>query len=109
MSPETARRVAANEIAKGDVIGAARFAGIQAAKDAHTYLLALDPLPLSRVTVDARVDADFIDVLASAEATSTETARLHALTAATVAALTVYDMCKSVDRTMTIGPVAVVD
>lgn len=109
MLPATARAIAANEMKKGDVLGAARFAGVQAAKEAASYLPLSDPELVSGVTIDFTVEAGAIEVTTRVEGTTSIGARMHALSAATVAALTIYDMCKSADRTMQIGPVTLVD
>ena len=109
MRPETARMVAANEMKKGDVLGAARFAGVQAAKDAASYLPLLEPELVGRTSVTFDVGDDVIAITASVEGATLIGANLHALSAATVAALTIYDMCKSADRTMQIGPVALAE
>lgn len=105
MRPETARAVAGNEMKKGDVLSTARFAGVQAAKDAASFVSLLDPEPVRDVTVDFEVGAGFIDVTVGATCAKATSAHARALSGATVAALTVYDMCKSADRTMRIGPV----
>ena len=105
MQPSTAARVAANSLKKGDVLGTARFAAIQAAKDAASYLPHCDPVHVHHVSVHFTLHADAIDVEATAYAETCELADMPALTAVTVAALTIYDMCKSADRTMVIGPV----
>ncbi|MHB8335217.1 MAG: cyclic pyranopterin monophosphate synthase MoaC [Acidimicrobiales bacterium] len=107
MRPETARAVATHGIKKGDVLGAARFAGLQAAKDTASYLPLLDPEPVSQVVVEFSVGEDHIEVTTSVSSTSKASARMRALSGATVATLTIYDMCKSADRTMRIGPVVV--
>ncbi len=106
MSPATAAAIVAHEMKKGDVLGAARFAGVQAAKEAASYLPLSDPELVHDVTVDFVVGEGSIDVTTRVEGTTSIGARMHALSAATVAALTIYDMCKSADRTMQIGPVA---
>ncbi|MHB8826992.1 MAG: cyclic pyranopterin monophosphate synthase MoaC [Acidimicrobiales bacterium] len=106
MSPATARAIVAHEMKKGDVLGAARYAGVQAAKEAASYLPLSDPEIVHDVTVDFTVGESSIDVTTRVEGTTPIGARMHALSAATVAALTIYDMCKSADRTMEIGPVA---
>ena len=109
MLPATARAIAANEMKKGDVLGAARFAGVQAAKEAASYLPLSDPELVSGVAVDFVVDEDSIEVSTRVTSDTLTGARMHALSATTVATLTIYDMCKSADRTMRIGPVAVLD
>ncbi len=108
MRPETARLITANELKKGDVLGAARFAGVQAAKAAHAYLPIAESTLVAGVTVALDVGDNFVDVRASVES-SHGPASTPAICAATVALLTVYDMCKSVDRTMVIGPVLLVN
>jgi cyclic pyranopterin phosphate synthase len=108
MSPETARRVASNEVAKGDVLGAARYAGLQAAKEADSYLPLYDTVADARVVVDFTVGDDSIDVRVGVTHHSDPPPHVEALTAAAAAALTIYDMCKAVDRTMVIGPVELV-
>ncbi len=105
MRPETARAVAGNEMKKGDVLSTARFAGMQAARDTASYVPLLDPEPVRDVTVDFEVGAGFIDVTVGATCVNASSAHARALSGSTVAALTVYDMCKSADRTMRIGPV----
>jgi cyclic pyranopterin phosphate synthase len=109
MLSETARAVAANEMKKGDVLGAARFAGREGAKEAASYLPLSEPEWVGRITIDFAVGEDAIDVTASVESESDLGARVRALSAVTVATLTIYDMCKSADRTMEIGPVAALD
>jgi len=109
MLETTAAQVAANELKKGDVLGTARFAGIQAAKGATALMpsagsSAVDEVVLSFEVADAHVDIESI-------VTAHDGARvgIQAMTAATVAALTIYDMCKSVDRTMVIEDIGLVE
>ncbi len=107
MNADTASSVAANTLKKGDVLGAARFAAIQAAKSAASFLPLANSGPPRRTTVefllsDTAVDVEVIVVGRDAEG---DDVTMPALSAATVATLTIYDMCKSVDRTMSIGPV----
>lgn len=106
MQPSTAARVASNSLKKGDVLGTARFAGVQAAKDAHSYLPLCDPALVHRVTILFTLHHDAIEVEATVESNLNDGLHMQALTAATVAALTIYDMCKSADRTMVIGPIS---
>ena len=104
ISPETARAVAAGDAPKGDVLGTARIAGIQAAKRTSDLIPLCHPLSLSFVGVEGSVDAERGEIVLIAEArTSGPTGvEMEALTAVAVAALTVYDMAKAVDRGMTI-------
>ena len=100
MAPATAALVAAGDAPKGDVLGTARIAGVQAAKRTAELIPLCHPLPLSFVDVAAVVDADGGTVTLTAEArTSAQTGvEMEAMTAASVAALTVYDMVKGVER-----------
>ena len=107
MSPETARAVEAGDAPKGDVLGAARLAGIQAAKRTWELIPLAHPLPLDRVDVEAAVDAAEGVVVLTAEASVTARTgvEMEAMTACSVAALTVYDMVKGVERGVTIESV----
>ena len=91
--------------AKGDVLAAARIAGIQAAKRTGELIPLCHPLPLDGVTVDLAPDAHGVRVEATVRCTGRTGVEMEALTAATVAALTVYDMLKAVDRGMVIEDV----
>jgi cyclic pyranopterin monophosphate synthase len=100
VTPETVRRVAACDAPKGDVTGVARIAGIQAAKRTSELIPMCHPLPLSFVGVEATVDADdgTITLTAEARTIGPTGVEMEALTAASVAALTVYDMVKGIER-----------
>jgi cyclic pyranopterin phosphate synthase len=100
VSPDTARRVLAGDAPKGDVLGTARIAGIQAGKRTADLIPLCHPLPLSFVGVDASVNPDAGEITLTAEArTVGQTGvEMEALTAASVAALTVYDMVKGIER-----------
>jgi cyclic pyranopterin phosphate synthase len=100
VSPETAARVEAGNAPKGDVIGVARIAGIQAAKRTSDLIPLCHPLSLSYVGVEGRIDAAAgeIELIAEARTTGPTGVEMEALTAASVAALTVYDMVKGVER-----------
>jgi cyclic pyranopterin phosphate synthase len=106
MLAETATNVATNSMKKGDVLGTARFAGVQAAKDADSYLPLAESALVNNIAINFSIEDDFIDVEASVESPGGGGVEMQALTAATVASLTIYDMCKSADRTMVIGPVS---
>src|SRR4051795_3568129 len=105
MKPETAAAVAAGDLPKGDVVSTARIAGIQAAKRTAELIPLCHPLPLSFVDVELVVDPEAASVLIRAEArTSAQTGvEMEAMTACAVAALTVYDMVKGVERGVMIG------
>ena len=111
MSTETAAMVARGDAPKGDVAGTARIAGIQAAKRTGELIPLCHPLALSFVDVAVEVDADGGEVTLTAEArTSAQTGvEMEAMIAAAVAALTVYDMVKGVERGVTVGEVALLE
>ena len=111
VSAQTARLVAAGDAPKGDVIGVARIAGIQAAKRTHELIPLCHQLPLAFVGVNARIDADagVIELTAEARTTAQTGVEMEALTAASVAALTVYDMVKGVERGAMIERVELVE
>ena len=91
---------------KGDVLAVARIAGIQAAKRTSDLIPLCHPLPVTKVAVDLRVEGASIRIEAVVETVGQTGVEMEALTAASVAALTVYDMCKSADKAMTITDVA---
>jgi len=103
MLPETTAKVASNAISKGDVLAAARVAGIQAAKRAADLIPLCHPLLVGSVNVNFTIGDDHVEVETQVETFDRTGVEMEALTACAVAALTVYDMCKSADRTMTIG------
>jgi cyclic pyranopterin monophosphate synthase len=98
MAPETAAAVARGDAPKGDVIGTARIAGIQAAKRTSELVPLCHPLPLSYVDVSASVEADRVVLTAEARTSAQTGVEMEAMTAAAVAALTVYDMVKGIER-----------
>lgn len=101
MLPDTLRLVRENVLAKGDVLAVARVAGIMAAKRTADLIPLCHPLPLTSVEVDFRFDGDSaIEVIGRAQTTDRTGVEMEALTAVTVAGLTIYDMCKAVDRTI---------
>jgi cyclic pyranopterin phosphate synthase len=111
MSPETAALVEAGDAPKGDVVSTARIAGIQAAKRTFELIPLCHPLPLSFVDVVVEIDTAAGVVTLTAEArTSAQTGvEMEAMTACAVAALTVYDMVKGVERGVEVGPVALLE
>ncbi len=106
MRSETAGLVAKGAIAKGDVLAVARVAGIQAAKRAPDLIPLCHPLLVGSVFVNFRIEDSFIEVESQVETIDRTGVEMEALTACTVACLTIYDMCKSADRSMVIGDVA---
>jgi cyclic pyranopterin monophosphate synthase len=106
MESETASKIASGAISKGDVLAVARVAGIQAAKQTPNLLPLCHPLLVGSVFVNFRIEDSHIEVEAQVDTVDRTGVEMEALTAAAIAALTVYDMCKSIDRTMTIGDLA---
>jgi len=107
MLPTTARRL--RELPKGDALTTAQLAGIMAAKRTSELIPLCHPLPLTHVSVELEVGDDSVTILASAETTAQTGVEMEALTAASVAALTVYDMAKAIDKGMRIVEVALVE
>ena len=100
MQPQTARLIAAGTAAKGDVLGVARIAGIMAAKQTALLIPLCHPLPIDAVTIDLVAGDTTVEITATVRTAGRTGVEMEALTAASVAALTVYDMCKSMDRSM---------
>lgn len=111
MSPATAAAVAAGDAPKGDVIGTARIAGIQAAKRTGELIPLCHPIGLDGVDVAADLDATAgtLTLTATARVTARTGVEMEAMTAATVAALTVYDMVKGIERGVVIESVALLE
>jgi cyclic pyranopterin phosphate synthase len=111
MSPRTAAVVERGDAPKGDVLGTARIAGIQAAKRTGELIPLCHPLPLSFVDVAASVDAGTgtVTLVAEARVSARTGVEMEAMTAAAVAALTVYDMVKGLERGVEVGQVALVE
>ncbi len=111
MKPETLDLVLRGDAKKGDVLGTARIAGIMAAKRTHELIPLCHPLGLSSVTVELEPDPDTnsIHVVATAKVTGQTGVEMEALTAASVACLTIYDMVKAVDRGMVISDIKLLE
>ena len=107
MAPATARRL--RELPKGDALVAAQLAGIMAAKRASELIPLCHPLPLSHIEVSLDVGEDAVEITAVVETTAQTGVEMEALTAVSVAALTVYDMAKAIDKAMSISDVALLD
>ena len=105
MSPETVAAVRAHQTPKGDPVETARLAGIMAAKRTSELIPLCHPLALTHADVRAEVRDDGIYIEAEAATTAQTGVEMEALTAASVAALTIYDMCKAIDKAMTITDV----
>jgi cyclic pyranopterin monophosphate synthase len=107
MSPATARRL--HELPKGDALTTAQLAGIMAAKRTSELIPLCHPLPLSNIEVALEVVDDGVNITAVAETTAQTGVEMEALTAVSVAALTLYDMCKAIDKAMSIGEVRLIE
>ena len=106
MLPETTASIASNAIHKGDVLGTARVAGIQAAKRAADLLPMCHPVMVGTVLSNFTIGDTYVEVEAHVDTVDRTGVEMEALSAATVAALCIYDMCKSADRTMAVEQVA---
>jgi cyclic pyranopterin phosphate synthase len=107
MAPETARRL--RELPKGDALVTAQLAGVMAAKRTADLIPLCHPLPLSHVDVSLEVGDAGVEITASAETTAQTGVEMEALTAASVAALTVYDMAKAIDKEMVVDGVRLLE
>ena len=107
MAPGTARRL--RELPKGDALATAQVAGIMAAKRTSELIPLCHPLPLSNVEVLLEVGEGAVEITATAEATAQTGVEMEALVAASVAALTVYDMAKAIDKEMVVGEVRLLE
>ncbi len=107
MQPETLALIRDNAFDKGDVLGVARVAGIMGAKNTSQLIPLCHPLPLNKVAVEFDLDSDAsaVNITATARTTGKTGVEMEALTAVSIAALTIYDMCKAVDRAMRIEAV----
>ncbi len=107
MNPQTLQRILDQSIQKGDVFAVARLAGIMAAKQTAHLIPLCHPLALSSVEVDFTTDpaTGIVSIRASARVTGQTGIEMEALTAASVAGLTIYDMCKAIDKEMVIGQI----
>ena len=107
MARETARRL--RDLPKGDALATAQVAGIMAAKRTSDLIPLCHPLPLSHVDVRLELADDGVEITAAAETTARTGVEMEALVAASVAALTVYDMAKAIDKDMVIGDVSLLE
>lgn len=110
MAPETLRMVMEGTAKKGDVLAVARLAGIMAAKQTSQLIPLCHPLPLSAIEVEFATDParNAVDITATCRVEARTGVEMEAMTAVTVAALTVYDMCKAIDRGIVISDVRLV-
>lgn len=110
MQPATLARIEAGEIKKGDVLAVARLAGIMAAKRTADLIPLCHPLPLASVSLDLvpRRASNDVEITATVKVTGRTGVEMEALTAASIAALTIYDMCKAIDRAMVVAEIRLV-
>ena len=106
MKPETAAAISSKDIPKGDVIAAARYAGIMAAKRTSDMIPLCHPLQIGAVRIDFEVGETFVTIEAQVDTVDRTGVEMEALHACSVAALTIYDMCKSADKAMSIEGLA---
>ncbi|MFO7670543.1 MAG: cyclic pyranopterin monophosphate synthase MoaC [Bacteroidales bacterium] len=109
LQPETIRRVTENTIKKGDVIATARIAGIMAAKQTHLLIPLCHPLPISKIEVELGLAATGIQVTATVACIGKTGVEMEALTAVQITLLTIYDMCKAVDKQMVMERIQLVE
>ena len=111
MKPETLELIISGSHKKGDVLSVAKIAGIQAAKKCSELIPLCHPLMLSKVSVELKpnIEDSSVDIIAIAKLNGKTGVEMEALTAASIAGLTVYDMCKAVDRFMTIDHVQLLE
>ena len=108
-APATIRALKGNALPKGDVLTVAQIAGIQAAKRTAELIPLCHPLPLNHVEIQFKMRSAAIEIVCTAETSAQTGVEMEALTGVSVAALTLYDMCKAVDKTMRIEGIRVVN
>jgi cyclic pyranopterin phosphate synthase len=111
MAPETMKLIVAGEVKKGDVLSVARLAGIMGAKKTPELIPLCHPLVLDAIDVKLTVDParNAVDITATCRLSGRTGVEMEAMTAVAVAALTVYDMCKAVDRSMRLGDIRLIE
>jgi cyclic pyranopterin phosphate synthase len=102
LAAETVKKIKENQMKKGDVLSVAKIAGIQAVKRTHELIPLCHPLPLTNIDLSFDLKTDKVEIEATVECTAKTGVEMEALTAVSVAALTIYDMCKAVDKQMKI-------
>lgn len=111
MTASTLQQIEHNQLKKGDVLSVARIAGIQAAKKCADLIPLCHPLALSKIAVDFELNPEeqSVDIVAYCKLTGQTGVEMEALTAVSVAALTIYDMCKAIDKNMVIGAIQLLE
>jgi len=108
LGPETVALIRDNQIKKGDVLTVSKIAGIMGAKQTSSLIPLCHPIEIEFVDVQLKLRDDGVAIEATARCTDKTGIEMEALTAVSVAALTVYDMCKAVDKSMKIGPISLI-
>ena len=110
MAKNTMQRIVAGEVGKGDVLGVARLAGIMGAKQTSSLIPLCHPLALSSINIDfEQLDEGRMQIVATVKVTGKTGVEMESLTAVSIAGLTIYDMCKAMDREMMIGAIELVE
>ena len=109
LATETRRRIAAHEVAKGNVLTVAQIAGVQAAKRTSDWIPLCHPLQLDRIDVTLEFTDDGVEATATVGCAGRTGVEMEALTAVSAALLTIYDMCKAVDSTMELGDIRLLE
>jgi cyclic pyranopterin phosphate synthase len=109
LTPGIARAIAENKVAKGNVLATARIGGILAAKRTPEFIPLCHPIPISNITIEFALTNATLEIRAEVTAESRTGVEMEALTAVSVAALVVYDMCKGIDKGMEIGPIELLE
>jgi cyclic pyranopterin phosphate synthase len=109
LQAETLELVNSNSIEKGDIFSVARIAGIQAAKQTFSLIPLCHQLQLTKISIEFSIEKDGIRTISMVKCTGKTGVEMEALTAANIALLTIYDMCKAVDNTMKLGEIKLVE
>src|SRR3954470_14265235 len=108
LQPDTIKKIQSNDIGKGNVLATARLAGIMAAKKTGDLIPLCHPLGVSHCEINFEIRSDQIEITAMTRVSAQTGVEMESLTAVTVAALTIYDMCKAIDKSMEIGAIRLV-
>jgi cyclic pyranopterin phosphate synthase len=109
LEPETLELIRENNMKKGDVIAVARIAGMQAAKETSHLIPLCHPLPIHHIHIEEKIEKTGIQIRAEAKTSGKTGVEMEALTAVSISLLTIYDMCKAVDKRMVIGSIRLVE
>ncbi len=109
LTADTVSAISDGEIPKGDVLAVARIAGIQAAKRTADLIPLCHQLPLTKVAVDFEIETQGVKILATVRTDAKTGVEMEALTAVSIAAMTIYDMCKAIDKEMVVSEITLVE